>query len=360
MERKQRHSHPTSLMRKTLTQFSLCLTVLLLLATPLFYWLTKNFYAEDMLDLIEAIRRGAPMPDLDLEADIMQGVMLQFAVIAVILAVAIVLTARLISRRLWQPFDRTLEAIEQFSLERGVAPALGESDIEEFARLNATLQRLMDNNLRAYRTQKEFTENASHELQTPLAVFQSKLDLLTQQPDLSEQQALILQQLYDTVGRLSRLNRNLLLLAKIENKQYGPRETVDLVALTDSLRPSLDAMADGRSIDVERQTDRLALEANRTLVESMVTNLVVNALRHSPRGGHVRITVAPRRFSVTNTANGPALDSDRIFCRFYRSGNTTASGAGLGLAIVKSVCDYHGWNVAYTYEAGLHIFAIDF
>lgn len=174
-----------SLMYKSLTQFIICVGILLLLATPLFYWLTKSFYAEDMIDIIEAVQQGKPLPALDLEEDILHGIMIQFALIVTVLGIAIVLTMRFISERLWRPFETTLKAIEGFKLENGTCPALENSSTKEFARLNATLERLMTDSLHSYRLQKEFTENASHELQTPLAVFQSKLDLLLQQPDIT-------------------------------------------------------------------------------------------------------------------------------------------------------------------------------
>ncbi len=124
--------------------------------------------------------------------------MLQFGLIAGVLCVALVVV-RLISRRMWKPFDETLDRIEQFKLEDEKLPTLPDSDIQEFKRLNAALDTLMKNNLASYRSQKEFTENASHELQTPLAIFQSKLDLLLQQPDLTEPQAEIIQSLYQVL-----------------------------------------------------------------------------------------------------------------------------------------------------------------
>lgn len=104
-------------MYKSLTQFIVCVAILLLLATPLFYWLTKSFYAEDMIDIVEAVQQGKPVPALDLEEDILHGIMIQFALIVTVLGVAIVLMMRFISARLWQPFDKTLEAIEHFKLE---------------------------------------------------------------------------------------------------------------------------------------------------------------------------------------------------------------------------------------------------
>ena len=250
-----------------LTQFAACIAVLLLLATPLFYFLTKHYYAEDMIDIIEAVGQGQPIPALDLEEDIMHGIMIQFGVITVVLAVAIVLTVRFISRRLWKPFDETLFRIEGFRLEDGKLPALPESDVEEFARLNRTLTALMEGSLASYRTQKEFTENASHELQTPLAVFQSKLDLLLQQPRLSEQQAEIIQGLYENVTRLSRLNRNLLLLAKIDNRQYGQMEDINLARFLEEQAPFLKSIAGDIFFYEELANSSLTVRANRTLLE---------------------------------------------------------------------------------------------
>lgn len=348
-----------SLMQRSMTQFIVCVAVLLLLATPLFYWLTKNFYAEDMIDIIEAVQQGQPIPALDLEADILQGVMIQFALIATILGIAIVLTMRIISHRLWLPFDRTLQAIEGFRLEDGRVPELPESRIREFARLNAVLDKLMRNSVKSYRTQKEFTENASHELQTPLAIIQGKLDILLQQPDLTEAQAAIIQDLYQTGGRLARLNRNLLLLAKVENNQYSKTEVLDVVAELREQLPLLAPLAEGLTLVPNFRTGSLPVRANRTLLESLINNLVVNAVRHNRPGGHIALTVTTNRLEVANTSDEPILSSQHIFNRFYRSPGQK-KGNGLGLAIVKAICDFHGWQVGYRFREGLHVFTVTF
>lgn len=329
-----------SLMYKSLTQFIVCVAILLLLATPLFYWLTKSFYAEDIIDIIEAVQQGKPVPALDLEEDILHGIMIQFALIVTVLGVAIVLTMRFISGRLWQPFDKTLEAIEHFKLENGVCPQLAESDTKEFVRLNIALQRLMTDSLHSYRLQKEFTENASHELQTPLAVFQSKLDLLLQQPELTERQAAIIQDLYQMNSRLSRLNRNLLLLAKMENNQFSRTESVDVITVIKDLQPYLESLSGGLILKQNFSTASLPIKANRSLLESMVNNLVVNAVRHNKTSGEITVFLSDNRLMVSNTSDDAALDADQIFNRFYRPSEKT-TGNGLGLSIVKAVCDYH-------------------
>lgn len=223
-----------SLMQKSLLRFIVCVAMLLLLAMPLFYLLTKNFYAEDMLEVLESVKQGRPVPSIDLEEDVVHGIVLQFILIFVVLGVALVLMLGLLSKRMWRPFDRMLEVIEHFDLESGTVPALPDCDVREFSRLNAALERLMHDNLNSYRLQKEFTENASHVLQTLLAVFQSKLDILLQQPNLTEKQASVIQDLYRMSSRLSRLNRNLL-LAKMENGQFAKQE-VNVVDVLDELQ----------------------------------------------------------------------------------------------------------------------------
>ncbi len=348
-----------SLMYESLSWFIGCVVILLLLATPLFHWLTKEFYAEDMIDVIQAVQQGRPMPAIDLEEDILQGIAIQFMLIAIILCVAIVLMMRFISRRLWRPFDDTLQVMETFRLEDGTIPALPISGIEEFARLNAVLGRLMTNSLDSYRVQKEFTENASHELQTPLAVFQSKLDLLLQQPNMTREQAAIIQDLYQMNIRLSRLNRNLLLLAKMENNQFSRMESVDVVAVIKDLQTYLESLSEGLVLRQNFAVDTLPIKANRALLESMASNLIVNAVRHNRPGGEIVLTVAHNGLTVENTSNEAALDEHQIFQRFCRLSEKT-KGNGLGLSIVKAVCDYHGWKVAYSYDEGKHNFTVTF
>ena len=349
-----------NLLNQTLKQFIACASALLLLATPLFYLLTKYYYAEDMIDIIEAVHQGQPIPSLDLEEDIIQGIMLQFGLIAGVLCVALVVVVRLISRRMWKPFDETLDRIEQFKLEDEKLPTLPDSDIQEFKRLNAALDTLMKNNLASYRSQKEFTENASHELQTPLAIFQSKLDLLLQQPDLTEPQAEIIQSLYQVANRLSRLNRNLLLLAKIENNQYRQSSEIDIIKTFKELAPYLENLAEGITLKYGFQEPQLYVQANPTLLENLINNLIVNAVRHNRQDGQIRITVTKEHFTVSNTSSEPALDQRLIFNRFYKPSGEDSKGNGLGLAIVKSICLYHGWQVGYSYTNSWHNFTVTF
>ena len=169
--------------------------------------------------------------------DLMLTLTWLYIAILFLLLIANFIVTNLISNKLWKPFYNTLEQVERFNLEFSNILKFSTSSIREFTKLNRALSKLIDDNVKAYRIQKEFTENASHELQTPLAVFQSKLDMLLQEPELNQNQAAILLSLYEAASRLSRTNKNLLLLAKIENNQYQEFEQIKLEKLVNEALP---------------------------------------------------------------------------------------------------------------------------
>jgi Signal transduction histidine kinase len=348
-----------SLLQKSLAKFTACTVIILLLATPLFYLLTKHFYAEDIREVIEAVQSGASLPKTDLEQDIIAGIALQFGLIMGALLVSLILMVRLISKQLWAPFDDTLRRIELFSLESEKLPQFTNSNIKEFNRLNIVLTRLIENNLRSYKTQKEFTENASHELQTPLAVFQTKLDLMLQQPDLTEQQAEIVQSLYEVSARLARLNKNLLLLAKIDNRQYKEMELIDLVQMIEKVLSLLSGFTQEITIREEIQVASLLVQANRALLESLINNLVVNAVRHNIANGEISIIIKPNLLIISNTSSEGMLNKESVFERFHNP-SEKIKGNGLGLAIAKAICNLHGWEIEYQYKSERHEFIVSF
>lgn len=350
-----------SLVSKTLRLFAGCTAVCLVLTAPLFYLLTKYFYAEDLIDVIESMERGQGIPSLDLEKDIMIGMMIQFLLIFLVISIALFLTLRFATKRLWQPFDDTLQKAEQFNLAQSEIPLFADTDIQEFARLNQSLGELMKKDQDTYRIQKEFTENASHELQTPLAIIRSKLDLLMQE-DLQESQMRLVSELYELTMRMGHLNRNLLLLAKIENAQYTALEEVDLAAMLSYSLPLYETLQNDKTLRMEdrRNDPNRKLLANAVLLECLLKNLIVNALRHAKQNAEVRISIEDNRLTISNESiDGKSLDAETLFRRF-RSGDAKQKGNGLGLAIVKAICDFHHWMVEYKFEAGHHHFIVNF
>ena len=348
-----------SLLSKNLTQFIICTGIILILVTPLFYFLTKYYYAEDMIDLIEAVQNNKPLPAIDIEEDIIMGIMIQFALISFVLGISLILTMRLISKHSWAPFDKTLKQLEYFNLEHGELPKFSLTNIKEFNSLNKALTHLIENNIKSYITQKEFIENASHELQTPIAIFQSKLDMLLQEPNMSEEQAKIVQSLYEISGRLARLNKNLLLLSKIDNGQY---KQVEIINISDVLKKRLAIFEDMTKDIVLHQNinnSSLLIKGNQILLESMINNLIVNSVRHNKKDGEVNISIINGQLSVCNTSTEGELNKKNLFHRFSTSSQET-KGNGLGLAIIKAICDYHNWQINYDYKNNMHCFIVKF
>lgn len=356
-------SKQTSLLTKTLCQFALCASFCFALTAPLFYLLTKYFYAEDVMDVIEAVEQGKSMPHIDMEEDIIAGMMLQFVLIFVVLTLALFITLRFATKKLWLPFDNTLKKVEQFNLAQSEVPVFDDTDIQEFVLLNHSLKQLMMKDKETYRIQKEFTENASHELQTPLAIMRSKLDLLMQE-DLGEKEMNIVSDMCQMTMRLGHLNRSLLMLAKIENAQYAAKEDVNVgMVLSESLH-LYEALLDGRMLQLEdlRKDKGRTLLANPVLLECLLKNLIVNAIRHSVPDGAVRVELLDECLAVGNMSpDGKPLPADMLFRRFGTNADMRHKGNGLGLAIVKAICDFHGWNVAYRFdERGWHLFVVGF
>lgn len=350
-----------SLLSKTLTQFTLCTAAILVLTAPLFYMLTKWFYAEDMIDIIEAVERGEGIPPLDLERDIMAGMMLQFLLIFLVVSLSLFITMRFITRRLWLPFDDTLRKAERFNIAQDTLPRFQPTDIREFERLNRSLDSLMRKDREMFRIQKEFTENASHELQTPIAIIRSKLDMLMQE-NLTERQMQLVADMYGLTMRMGHLNRNLLILAKIDNAQYTAAEKVDAGAMLSESLPLYGVLRKDTPLHVDDRRgggDR-TVRANSVLLECLLKNLIVNAIRNSPAGSAVNIILEDDSLTVCNVSeDGRPLDAATLFRRF-RSGDMKKKGNGLGLAIVKSVCDFHGWTVSYGFDDGCHCFTVRF
>jgi len=292
--------------------------------------------------------------------DLLSMLLTQYGVLFIILIISLSIVYIHISKRLWRPFYDTIQRIEQFSLVSGKEPEFKSTDIKEFVKLNEELNKLIKENLSIYKQQKEFVENASHELQTPLAVFRSQLDMLLQQPDLTEIETNIIQSLYSTSSRMSRLNKNLLLLAKIDNEQFEQRKAVDFAKILYEQLSPLRELAESNGIKVTADINNiLTVNTNLILLESLINNLIVNAIRHNSDKRVINITLEGKTFSISNTGQPDPLNPDKIFRRFSRT-SEEKKGNGLGLSIVRQICILHGWEIEYDFKDAKHIFVVRF
>lgn len=291
--------------------------------------------------------------------DLIMAIGLVQITLSVLLISGLLLLNRSLSKRLWKPFYKTLDQLKAYELDKSESVTIEKSDIVEFDDLNKTVSYLTERNRKVYLQQKEFIENASHELQTPIAIFQAKLDNLMQSPALSQQQAEIIMALETTAQRMARLNKNLLLLSKIDNEQFMDTENIELASMINSQLSVLKPMAQLENIAITSSINPLPLNANKTLIEVLLTNLFHNAIRYSPANEEVAISLHERTLTVVNKGKPLKMETGKMMERFSKE-STDSNSTGLGLAIAKKICDSYAYQLRYAYQQGTHIFQVTF
>ena len=281
------------------------------------------------------------------------------AVIAGLLLLSFLLNF-LLQQQLWRPFYSTLSQLRTFRIDQADALSLPESSVHEFTELNRTIARLTSVNQRAYQHQKQFVENASHEIQTPLAIAQHQTEQLIQNPILTATDAQALELLNQQLERLSALNKALLLLSKIDNQQFGETRSVHLAELIRQTVDEYEFMAEhkGLHLDLTIQED-VDVAANAHLIGILIRNLIRNALTHAPADGMIAIQLANRSLRIENTAASVIEQPETLFGRFVKQSDQSQS-LGLGLAIVKSICDTYQFTPTITQAANRFIISIQF
>lgn len=290
--------------------------------------------------------------------EVMTTIAVTLAGIFVLALLALVVVSRSLTRHLWQPFYDTLNHLRQFRIDKA-PPSLSLTRISEFNALNESLQELSKKNLEVFHQQKQFIENAAHEMQTPLAVMQSKLELLISGESLTSKQAATVQSLIHNTQRLSKLNRSLLLLSRIENEQFIEITDIHVAGV---IRRSLEYFEEKQQQLKLRKDlkldEQMVIRCNAALAEILIVNLVKNAFVHNKAVGFVRIEASGSKLSVSNPGETP-IPSENLYQRFYKRSSNPDSW-GLGLSIIQQICALYRWKLDYSYEAGEHRFLIHF
>ncbi|HEV7333786.1 MAG TPA: HAMP domain-containing sensor histidine kinase [Flavisolibacter sp.] len=265
----------------------------------------------------------------------------------------------LISRKVWQPFRETLQKIRTMELGKMPAVHFDRTATEEFTELNASLNSMTQKIYSDYRSMKEFTENAAHEMQTPLAVAQSKLELLLQDESLGEPQIQTIAQASMALNRLSKLNQSLLLLARIENNQYVAREPVSMAEITRKYLRLFEEIIQDKGLHVHTEFwDNFFIWVHPFLADSLVSNLLGNAIKYNYAGGEIQVSITEKEYCIANTSRLPAIEPEQLFKRFHTAGDTGEPSTGLGLAIVKRIAENHHLQVVYGKEGETHRFCL--
>ncbi|HEY1195107.1 HAMP domain-containing sensor histidine kinase [Flavobacterium sp.] len=282
-----------------------------------------------------------------------------FLLIIIMLLVGIIWLSKITSAKLWKPFYNTLNQIHDFEIDKNKAPNFPPTKIDEFDRLNKSLELLIEKNTAIYKSQREFIENAAHELQTPLALFQTKIETLSQL-DLNKDQSNLVGSISNDVSRLNRLNKNLLLLSKIDNEIYLEKSPITINSYIEKHLDFFTEQADYKDITITidfRTT--LDINANPALTEVLINNLFLNAIRHNEKGGQIVVVALKNELIFQNTGVKTSLDTKKLFNRFSKN-NPSSQGSGLGLAIVKKITEVNNWKINYTFKNDLHIFSVRF
>jgi len=293
------------------------------------------------------------------EDELLEDLLTALVALYTMLVVSIALLNRIILRKVWKSFYQLLNSLKKYKLGTGKGFEAPPSVVTEFKVLGHELEDLLTRSEAIYSSQKQFIENVSHELQTPLAISLNKLELFAENNTLPDEQMMELGKISDTLNRLVRLNKSLLMLSKIENRQYAEEEEVNFNEIVTQLTDDFADLAEFREITLNViAQEQLRYPMNKGLAITLITNLVKNALVHNHAGGQVTILITQNNLSVQNTGASKALDEKQIFDRFYRnSGNDQSTG--LGLSIVWSIANTYQLAVKYAFS-GNHTFTIHF
>lgn len=291
------------------------------------------------------------------EDDLIEDLFYSLIWLYVILLVSIFVVNTVLLKKIWKPFYDLLKHLEKFSLHSSTFQA-PQTSVHEFKLLNNAVSDLLKKNIELYNSQKQFIENASHELQTPLAISINKLELLAEKNDLSEADLYMVASAIENLQRLTRLNKSLLLLSKIENEQFADEELISVTAICTRLTEDFSGLAAFKNISFEfiKHAD-VSVKMNTDLADVLLSNVIKNALIHTAANGSVQVFTEANAVLIKNSGD-KALDEKNIFNRFYKNSGEKST-TGLGLAIVKTIADRYNFRVVYSYQ-GMHEIKIDF
>jgi len=315
--------------------------------------------------LTTVFRQGAHFYELQVatsmveEDDLLKELLYSLLWLFLGLVLSLVLLNKLLLGRIWKPFYALMGGLRKYRIDQQEDIGRVKTRIDEFNLLQENIDALLKRARDAYKSQKQFLENASHELQTPLAISINKLEALAESGQLSEPSLQLLGSALDNLERMTRLNRSLLLLSRIENRQFANKEIVVLNDLVKKLAEDFSDQLEFRNITLTiEETQPCTVQMHPDLALIVLTNLVKNAIVHNHTGGQILIRLAEGQLSISNTGRAAALDAGAVFARFSKQDPSSAS-TGLGMAIVKAITDLYGHSIQYSFT-GEHVFTLRF
>ncbi|MEQ8555293.1 MAG: HAMP domain-containing sensor histidine kinase [Cyclobacteriaceae bacterium] len=274
-----------------------------------------------------------------------------------LIILVLILINKVVLRKLWAPFEYLLDHLKAFDITSPRRIRQGEytfdSRVDEFKKLNQVLNDMIKQSIKDYNSLKEFTENTSHEIQTPLAIIRNKAESLLQE-NLSKEQLEDIGKIYEAAGRLSRLKTGLSLISRIDNNQYIKKEPINLKAVIENKLEDFEELIAIKNLRLKTTYyGEPELELNSELTSILITNLINNAIKHNIKEGLINIVLKDVELLIENTGTPPVIPTEQMFDRFQKTGDTSES-TGLGLSLVKKIVEHFNLRVKYIYEKDLH------
>ncbi len=279
-----------------------------------------------------------------------------FLILSILLVSNIIINR--INFKIWNPFYKNLDRLKNFSASDKDELQLTKSEIDEFSDLNNSLAELTNRIRNDYRHLKEFSENASHELQTPLSIIKVKIESMMQDENLDRNHLDKIQSIYRMINRLSRLNKSLTLLSKLESIEYEKKSEISLEEFITKKINDFSEIAEANQLTIKTNfySDKI-ITVNSDLLEILFSNLLSNAIRYNIENGIIEISLSGDELAIKNSGNPPKKDTQKMFERFEK-GEQSEESSGLGLTIVKQICSANKFDIQYTFENQFHIIRI--
>ena len=290
--------------------------------------------------------------------DIIRAILIHLAIIYTVLLCTILVVTVMVFKFSMRPLYSLLRWLDGYRPGNGTADFPSEESVLEFKKLTKAARETIERAENHLERQKQFIGNASHELQTPLAVLGNRIEWMMDSTKLTEEQFAELSKMRQSIHRLVRLNRTLLLLSKIDSGHFLDKVAVDIVSVVDNeLELYKEVFAEKELVCNVKMPQNFVVQLDEMLATTMVSNLIKNAFVHSPSGAIIDITISNNKLTISNKGE-EALDEARLFDRFYTSGKTGSTG--LGLALVKSIAGYYNFGLLYRFAGGKHYFTVKF
>ncbi|KAA5537809.1 sensor histidine kinase [Paenimyroides baculatum] len=277
----------------------------------------------------------------------------------IFLVVSIVLINNIVLKKVWKPFYITLDNLGKYEFGKLYKAKQSTTEIREFKLLDQKIDKMIERNEAAFLQQKQFIENASHELQTPLAIAINKLDLLIEKESFPQDNLIDLSETKNGLIRLVNLNKSLLMLSRIENNQYADKSEIEMNEVLKHVLEDFLDLLQFKNIDLDfSESAQFKTVINPDLAYILISNLIRNAVKYNSDGGKIIVTVDSYGVEIKNTSIGNEPLSELVFNRFYKAVNDNSS-TGLGLSIVKSIAENHAaLNILYSFENNFHVFSL--